>query len=93
MIINILLALVAIVYGYITDNWWLSAAGLLASVLIGDRLFLVVIVLVAIIGYSCVYYLWLDIMHYPQNQETLAITVSYMIVALIRGMKAFFLGG
>ena len=89
--INILLALSATAYWYVTDNLWLAGLGVLASVLIVDKLWFVVIALVAVIGYSCVYYLWSELPHYLQleNLDILTVTVSYMVVAFVRGVLAF----
>jgi len=91
IVINIILALTSIAYWYITDNWWLAATGLIASVLVVDELFLVVIVLVAVIGYACIYYIWKDIGLYLQlqNLKILAVTFIYMMIATIRGMMAY----
>lgn len=91
LVINIILAITAAVYWYMTGNWWLAAIGLLASTIVTDKMFIVVIFLAALIGYACIYYILKDSELYLQlqNLEILVATFIYMVVATIKGMLVY----
>ncbi|MCK5335473.1 MAG: hypothetical protein KAQ67_04890 [Gammaproteobacteria bacterium] len=91
IVINIILALTAVAFWYMTGNWWLATVGVLAAVLVKDEWYLIVILLTAAIGYVCIYYILRDAGMYlnKESLEILGITFFYFTAALIRAKLAF----
>lgn len=91
IVLNVLLALTAFSYWYLTGNWWLATMGVLASLLLKDEWYFVVILLTAAIGYACVYYIWKNAGFYLQKEKLIefGITFLYMTVAMLRAKFAF----
>ena len=91
IVINILLAVTAVAFWYMTGNWWLAAVGVLAAVIVKDEWFLIVILLSAVIGYVCFYYIVRDAGMYlkKENLEILGVTFFYCTVAFLRAKVAF----
>ena len=90
--INIIIALTALMYWYVTKDVLPAALGGVLAIMILDEVWLLSVAIAAAIIILCTYYFWAEIIMHLDKElipKHMGVTLMYMTVVLLKVTKPF----
>ena len=91
-VINILIALIGLLYWYVTGDIWPAVLGGALAVIVWDEVWLLSIVIAAAIMGLCTYYFWTELfvnLNKDPMLKEMGVTVLYMTAVFFKAYDSF----